>query len=498
MLAGPGVPVTSGRVAALIASLAFAAILVLNTLQVTQSERLALQVGSPALGGLLVLGAGAITLAFAGLPGLALGCLVVLVGANLSEVLVREHGMPSLLQVLAIPMSMTAALVGAREGWRGLRHPLVAASLAWGLMVAASTTWADSVTFADEELVETARGLAIFLLVVLLTTTRRRLRLAITALVAVTATLGALGLIQGLSGLDWGEFGGLARIKDAQIYGDVFEERIAGPWGDPNFFAQNLLLVLPLAGALAWDADSPRRRVAFLVASLLILGGLFFTYSRGAALALAVQTVLLLPLLGRAHRRAVLGLGMVGILLLLLLPTGFGARMATIAELVPGSEGVVDPDSSFEERRVVTGTAWLMFLDHPVAGVGAGNYTVHFDAYAAEMHSAGREYFDGDGDGDRRQYPHNLYLEVAAETGLLGLSVFLGLLAVALDALGGVLRMSRDGASRSYARGLVLGLAGYLVAALFLHAEFQRPLWLMLGFAVALATLACVEPGHER
>jgi hypothetical protein len=36
------------------------------------------------------------------------------------------------------------------------------------------------------------------------------------------------------------------------------------------------------------------------------------------------------------------------------------------------------------------------------------------------------------------------------------------------------------------ARGLQVALAGYLVTALFLHGQFPRHLWLLLGLALAV------------
>jgi hypothetical protein len=38
-------------------------------------------------------------------------------------------------------------------------------------------------------------------------------------------------------------------------------------------------------------------------------------------------------------------------------------------------------------------------------------------------------------------------------------------------------------------RGLLVALAGMLAASFFLSAEYEKQLWLLLGFAIALTTL---------
>lgn len=461
----------------------------LNLAQVSIPELVTLEVDSGLQGVLLLAGAAAATVALLRAPTIALVSLVVLVAANLSEVLVRYHDLPSLLQLLALPLALTALVYGSRVLPHLLRSPVIILSGLYCLVVLASTTWAGSTSLADGTFVETARGVAILVLVALLASRTRRLQTASRALVITVAGLCALGVLQGLTGHDWGELAGFGRVKHAQIYGDVFRDRIAGPFGDPNFFAQILLLIVPLAFVLIGRARERARRRLYEAVTAVILGGIFFTYSRGAAVAVGVQALLALPWLEPRRRRAALIGGAVVAVLLLLLPTGFSTRLATINQLLPGQQETLEPDSSFEERRIVTTAAWRMFLDRPVLGAGAGNYTAHFDEYAAEIDSAARDYLEtGD---DSRHYPHNVYLEVAAETGMVGLVSFLALLLTAFLTLHDpVFQRPENRDLRPYARAFVLGLAGYLVAALFLHGQFQRPFWLVLGLTAALHTIA--------
>ncbi|MBC8508964.1 MAG: O-antigen ligase family protein, partial [Chloroflexi bacterium] len=57
----------------------------------------------------------------------------------------------------------------------------------------------------------------------------------------------------------------------------------------------------------------------------------------------------------------------------------------------------------------------MMFRDNPIAGVGLDNYSVLYQSYSRQIGLDPRL---------QARDAHNLYLEVGAETGLLGLGVF--------------------------------------------------------------------------
>ena len=442
--------------------------------------------------------AGLAAAALARRPAAAAVVLAAAVCLNLSEVLVRYHGLPSLLQLFALPLLAAGVLSAGRAGVERLaRLPLTGLTLAYLMVVLLSTAWAAEPSLADARVIELAKGFAVFVLAALLASSARRLRAAIWTAVGAGSLLALLGAVQFATGAFDSEFGGLARVKHAQLYGDVFEPRIAGPLGDPNFFAQILVVLVPLALALAWGARRRRGQLLGFAAAAVLAAGAVLTYSRAGALVLAV--VLALSLLGRVSRRQAAAAAALVALLVAFAPAGFTRRLATLAEVVPGDgDQVLHPDSSFEKRRLVTAAAWRMFLDHPGLGVGAANYTVQFDRYADLVGSDAREY----GDPGEAHFPHSLYLEIAAETGLAGLAAWAAVIAAAFAALVAAHRRfaaAGDPASATLARGLALAVAGYLLSSLFLHGHFQRYLWLLLGLAAAAASLRPeAAPGPAR
>ncbi|HEX6203188.1 MAG TPA: O-antigen ligase family protein, partial [Thermoanaerobaculia bacterium] len=443
---------------------------------------------------LVLLAAPAAFVALLRRPGVALAVLVVFVYLNLSQVLVRFHGLPSLLQLLALPLAVAGLRVRGREGVAAVATADLTVALgAYLAVLVASLAWAADAAAAGERVGEIAKATAVYGLAALLAAGPRLLRRAAWSAVAAGSLLATFGVWQALTESFDSDFGGLARIKQAQIYDDVFEPRIAGPLGDPNYFAQILLVLVPVALALAWGYDSwsggsGRRRLLALGAAGLLVAGTVLTYSRGAALALALVLGLAVLVRGIRPRHVVAGVAVVA-LLWVFAPEGFARRLTTLREVLPGGEEVLRPDSSFAKRRLVTAAAWQMFLDAPLLGVGAGNYGSRFTPYADRVGTDARLYEDP----GERNFPHNLYLEIAAETGAIGLAVFALVVVAAFASLVGARRRALargDPRTAALAEGLGLALVGFLITGLFLHGEFPRYLYLLLGLSAGLATPA--------
>ena len=230
-------------------------------------------------------------------PQAGLLLLSAFVYLHLSQVLVRHHRLPSLLQLLAFPLLLSAwTHRSAAERRRVLLSPQALLLVLYTLVLLLSTTFARDRALADRSLAENGKALAVYFLVALLAASTGLVRRAVWVLIGCGALLGGLALVQVLSVDFSNEYGGLARIKLAHVYGEAFEPRIAGPLGDPNFFAQILVVLVPLALYVAWHERGLGRILAFAGAAVAA-AAVVLTYSRGGALALA--TVLALSLVSR-------------------------------------------------------------------------------------------------------------------------------------------------------------------------------------------------------
>lgn len=423
-------------------------------------------------------------------PTLGVVALVLVAYLNLSDILIRFHDLPSLQQLLMIPLAVAVIAEWRRGNLRGLRPWAVTVALAaYVLVFVISSTVAEEPALADARAVEAAKGFVLFAFVLLLATTAERVRAGAWALIAGGLILAGISLIQVVSGAYRSDFGGLARAEHAQVYGDVLEFRLAGPVGDPNFFAQILVIVVPVALVLAWKERTRWLRLLALGAAALTSAATIFTYSRGGALALGAVVLCSLFAAHPSPRRVTIGATLLLLAGLVLVPSHFARRLVTLRALLPGEEQMLDLDSSVQNRVLQARVAWRLFLDHPVLGAGAGNYRVHYYEYADEVGSTAPEYDKAAGP----HYPHNLYLELASETGFLGLVTFGTMLVLVF----GHLRRAEvayftagDELYAALASALAIALLGFLLSSLFLHGHFQRYLWVLLGLSAALAGAA--------
>jgi O-antigen ligase len=158
-------------------------------------------------------------------------------------------------------------------------------------------------------------------------------------------------------------------------------------------------------------------------------------------------------------------------------------RMASLERLTGlffrQSAAAQPPDSSAVRRYVLNVATWHVFLDHPLLGVGPGQFSKHYSA----------EYGNKIGLIEQRKTyrGHNLYLETLAETGLIGLLSFLSIMFVIMYGLwkarSRLMRTRPDLAATASA--FLLCLAAYSISAIFDHLAYQRYLWLLLALSSA-------------
>ena len=136
--------------------------------------------------------------------------------------------------------------------------------------------------------------------------------------------------------------------------------------------------------------------------------------------------------------------------------------------------------------------AWRVFCDHPIIGVGPGQFaSVYSVQYMNDPDIALRRIA-------RNRRAHTLYFELMAETGLVGFTLFMAIIAWTLVRLWQRRRAwrQRDPELANLALACWLGLLCYLGTGVFLQLSFQRYYWLQLALAGAVVhVLGC---GRER
>lgn len=164
---------------------------------------------------------------------------------------------------------------------------------------------------------------------------------------------------------------------------------------------------------------------------------------------------------------------------------------------LPGREAVVDAfDSQSVQGRL--NLWWLgieMTADRPLLGHGQDAYSLLFADY---RNGPNLEGIDTRNLGP--ESAHNFYVDLAANTGLLGLLSFLALVGVIFWYAGRLLLTTTDGALRAALLALGTALVGYLAAIFFGFSEAMTTwvFWLLLGALAGLTLRARDEAAPER
>jgi O-antigen ligase len=201
------------------------------------------------------------------------------------------------------------------------------------------------------------------------------------------------------------------------------------------------------------------------------------------AMALVIPVALLVGFIRLRHLAVAMIFGAVLMMAMPLLAT----RVASIGNVVLqsiglDSSGFRNADSASRGRVTEMQAAGLMFVNYPLLGVGPGMAPEHYPQYAQLVGGKVRV-------TTRRS--HNLYLQLAAETGVIGLCAFLSTLWVVLYSIDVARRRAEcnDRELWGLVCGLELAVLILLATSLFLHAAYIRYFWLLLALAVAAARL---------
>lgn len=186
------------------------------------------------------------------------------------------------------------------------------------------------------------------------------------------------------------------RTLDSEFRDKLQQTRVYGPFQIANLYAAHLVLVAPLMLLVLWrvggrfEPTRVSRPLLTGLGALAFLGALYWSGSRGAVLGLAgglALGALALPALRRWRIPIVLGC----------LVLGLGLMFA-----VGSGRNLLSASARLQYYR----SAWTMFQEHPLSGVGLGE----FFPYHLKLKPLGAE---------PTRMPHNFPLGLLAQAGIL-------------------------------------------------------------------------------
>ncbi len=374
------------------------------------------------------------------------------------------------------------------------RSPLLIPLVLFVGWAATTMLWAPDLSFGLPEVIKWVEIILVMLLAIDVAQ-RRGAQWILTAIFATTTVQALIGIYE-------------ARLRGSGPLGFQLSQgvyRAYGTFEQPNPFAGFIGMVLPIGIALtafylAQLAHSlisvqppcgtrPSSRLTFDVlrialygfVTLVLAAGLYLSFSRGAWLgeAAALGAVIVF-----APKRLWVGLGLgvlalAGMLVLSsagLLPSAIGERLADAGTLldIRDVRGVPINDANYAliERQAHWQAALNMLSDHPWTGVGFSNYQVVYEQYRLLNWPM------------PLGHAHNIYLNVAAETGVIGLGLY-GLLWISIFVV--TFRTLRH--ARGEPRAITVGLMGtwvYLCTHMLVDNLYVNNTHLMIGALLGL------------
>jgi O-antigen ligase len=372
--------------------------------------------------------------------------------------------------LLLIAIAWVAMLLGTRptitrEAFAQNRA-IVVAMLAFVVWTILSLAWAPDPGAGEravKELVYAGLGLTLVLGAVL---ERRHVRWLMMAFVLGAALSVLWGAAKGGLSVRAGSGGEVANA----------DGRFQGGAGDPNYLAALLVPAIMLAGGLAvWR--SATRRTLLALATAIIAVGLAATQSRGGLIGAAVCACVAL-FIWRGRRTLILALIAVALLALV---SFFVANPAAWTRIQQSNQG--------SGRVDIWKVAWRVVDDHPFAGVGIAQFPQVSPHYT--LQPGALRYVDLI--VEKHIVVHNLYLQLWAETGIVGLLLFLSVIGASLSSLVRAVRsFDRQGDTEMSAltRAAALALIGMLTASFFLSNLEAGQLWVLLALGPVLSGIA--------
>lgn len=375
-----------------------------------------------------------------GMPWQNVGWTLTLAGLLVYIWSVTTYSVP-----LAQP-GMIVAILGLAIQGGAFRFPpflwLFAAYLGWALVGASVTEYP----------AEVAKRIDLFwrvgliaLVVVNALDTRARQRMFMFAFLGAFALYPARGTL-------FNYFGGY------RLFGRALWNYI---YANPNDLAALTLLQLSMAMAIYVREPKGWPKLAAMAGMVLLPFIILLTQSRGAFLALAA-TALLLIAGQRKRARTLVIVATVGAVVAMAAPDSLWERIGGLRHVTDTEElREVDQEGSAEQRYEIWKVARKIIRENLVMGVGVGAYP-----QAHLRYSMGSE-FKRTAMGTRDT--HSTYLNVLAESGVVGLALFLGIFGSVAYRAERVRRRARNvlPSSAQQIFYLELGLLAFFLSGIF-------------------------------
>lgn len=258
---------------------------------------------------------------------------------------------------------------------------------------------------------------------------------------------------------------------------DSGKYRALGNFSIPLSYGFYSMVISIISFCLGAFEKEKNKKIFYYVASLICVTGNLFTYTRSTLFAQIAAFVTFFYLNGVKKRRFELLLLVVYFVVIYLIDPLIFIRFKEIGQ-----------ESTPFERLVIWGTSLRIFLDHPLTGIGFGNFMGLYEQYLG----VSSKIFG---------HAHNDFLNVAVHVGIIGLSAFVWIWAKALRNLQKIWQKTEDERFQPLILAGCITVPAYLVASQFqcyyTDAIDNMILFFVLGIAVSAEMIYQQNKGGE-
>jgi putative inorganic carbon (HCO3(-)) transporter len=266
----------------------------------------------------------------------------------------------------------------------------------------------------------------------------------------------------------------VATISAVAVWkGHMLSGRLAGVlngnYSNPNDLALAIVISLPLCLALLFLSRSVPSKVAWAVATLVMAYAVVLTGSRGGFLALAVATAVCLWEFAIRGRRTyfLLIVAFVSAVLCLSSSTMLSDRLKGTFD---SEDDAASAYGSAEQRQHLFWRSLEVTVEHPLFGVGPGNFPIISDSW---------------------RVTHNSYTQMSSEGGIPALVLYVMVLWAGFKNLKRTRKLSginKD--AKLFAGALHASLAGFVVGSLFASCAYQFFPYFLVSYTTVLLRIA--------
>ncbi len=289
---------------------------------------------------------------------------------------------------------------------------------------------------------------------------KKQIKIILLAMIASAFLLGIDGIYQSVTGMD---FLRSRPLKTADS-GDL---AITGTFHHYNGFASFLgVLIFVTIGFWGYVKKLWQKLPLFLI-FLLLSVNVILTFSRGAWISLLITSLFLIIFINDKRTKIFFLLFLIGFICIILGIPSLRERFFTIAK--KGGDA---------NRFKIWKVALTIFKESPLLGRGLGSFMKRLPEYI----------------NINAQYAHNCYLQILAETGLLGFISFMWFLGEIVHKGFRNLKQKYD----SLFFGLFFGLLVFLIHSFFDTQLFTLRLSILFWLLASFVTIYISQPSYKK